>query len=392
MKFLEKMMAFAVSVTMCLTLCCNTFAYADSNISANNSITTEDVVFAETNLFPDLETNLVSTPEALGLTNENVRNIAIGEAFTIVDYVNGSVDEVSDILYFPVISNENIIALLTLMKYNGELSASIGRDFADELSSYLKTNKDNVALFAYNQDIMGINSDSEIHVIFDTYEDSLISSKDRSLANISYNEIAKEYNVISDSNIYESSVAIDTVSLSATTPTDKTRNSSRSYNFLINYPIVYQGNYGICWAATVAAMVIYEVDSITNLTATEVCDAIGHTYTGGNVYDVLSALNYYLPSNYLPNPSDVLSKDQIKAAINSDNPAYMSCYDINNSDNRHAVSLCGYSETSNTFQIRIMDSAYQCFKFSTYSSTNGYLFAFGNTQYKWDYTVNLFYN
>lgn len=390
----KKLAAIVVSTSMCLSFGFSNVASAESISDALvsiNAISDTDVAYAKTNLFPDLEMNLVNAPESLGFTNDDVKNLSVGESFTISNIFGNDVTEVNDIMYFPVIADDDIIAILTLVKYNNDLSASIGKDFADELSDYLKSNDKAVALFSYNQNIMGIDTSSNVEMIFDSHQ--VEYSANAFPTDFSYIEVANDDNVLSNSTIYDLATTVDTTSLINTTINTDSIQATQSYNFLINYPIVYQGNYGICWAATVAAMVIYEVDSITNLTATGVCDAMGHSYTGGSVSDIINALNYYLPSTYVPTYySYAMTKNQVKTIIDNDDPACMLSHDINNTNNGHATSLCGYSESGSTFQIRIMDSAYQCFKFSTYSSTNGYLFAFGNTQYKWDYTVRLLHN
>ena len=385
--FNKRAVASLLSATMCISFATFNMSIvanaedSSSTVSNDNTISTSDIMYAKTNLFPALEADLIYTPEALGFTSDNVQSISLGDAFTINTYDGGNFNDINDIMYFPIISDNNILALLTLTKYNGELSASIGKDFADELSDYLDDNDDTVALFSYEQDIFGIDSSSNVEVVFDSPDNN--ESRQPSMDNILYADVVTSSNVLSVETLYESTTDID---ISGIEPT-------RSYNYLIYYPIVYQGNYGICWAATVAAMVIYEVSYINNLTATQVCDAIGHGYNGGTKDDIIEALEYYLPSIYLPMYYPyVMSQYDIKTIINNDDPACMLCHDINNSNNRHAVSLCGYSEWDGGFQIRIMDSAYQCFKFSTYSSANGYLFPFGNTQYKWDYTVRLLYN
>ena len=56
----------------------------------------------------------------------------------------------------------------------------------------------------------------------------------------------------------------------------------------------------------------------------------------------------------------------------------------------HATVLCGYVSGYSSFSIRLMDPGYECFKLSTQSSS-GFTFPFGNTTYKWDKTVRLYY-
>lgn len=83
----------------------------------------------------------------------------------------------------------------------------------------------------------------------------------------------------------------------------------------------------------------------------------------------------------------LITLSEIEVTICNDHPACMLSYYVNNDQNRHATSLCGYYISGTVFEIRLMDSAYECYKFSTYSATNGFRFAFGNTQYQWDATI-----
>lgn len=352
------------------------------NNSDNDIITISDIAYAQENLFPALERNLVCSPDALGFSVSDVQSLSIGDSFTIANYENGEFKEVNDILYFPIITDSDILALLTLTKYNGELSATIGRDFSDELSSYIDECDEQIALFAYNRDIIGINKYSDIDIIYDY--PSLDTTKNNFFESIEYNEVANSTNVISSTDIYEITSVINIASLEPT--------RYYNYNYLSNYPIVYQAPYDICWAATAAAMVIYEVNSINSLTATQVCDALGHMYSFGSTNDLLNALNYYLPSIYAPTYfSYPMSQYDIKVIINNDDPAAMLCHDVNGIAPGHIVSLCGYGEWENGFEIRYMNSAYNCINFCT-ASSNGFIFPSGNINYRWDYTVRLLYN
>lgn len=355
-------------------------------LTKSNSITNSDIVKAKRTLLPDLISILLETPEALGISPNDVKDAVIGDDFSISQLSGSILSEVKDILYWPIISNNQIIALITLIKYNGELSASIGKDFSEELTNMIYENEGNLALFSNEQNIYCVNNESEVSEVFIASDLDATTFSTTILSEITYDSTCNNNNVISYDNILTSTENIADYLIS-----NETRATS-SYLYLTDYPIVYQGSLPICWAATVAAMVIYEVSSINNLTATQVCNAINHSYTGGSNADIINALNHYLPSIYVPTEySRAMTKSEIQVIINNNDPACMLSQDIN-STSRHATSLCGYRISGSSFQIRLMDSAYECFKFSTYSSTNGFRFAFGNTQYEWDSTIRLMYN
>lgn len=167
--------------------------------------------------------------------------------------------------------------------------------------------------------------------------------------------------------------------------------AATSYKYLTDFPIVFQGSLPICWAAASAAIIMFEKPSVGELYATTVCNKIGHSYTAGTDDDVITALNAYLPSIYAPSHYNrAMTINEIQVIINNIDPAYMHSFDVSGQNIDHATSLCGYAWYGSTFQIRLMDSAYECFKFSTYN--NGvFRFAFGNLQYQWSSTVRLLY-
>lgn len=168
-----------------------------------------------------------------------------------------------------------------------------------------------------------------------------------------------------------------------------------------NYPIVDQKidgvQYGLCWAATVASMCRFEKpSSCGSLTAKNVADYMQIGYNdGGTNSNAKKALKHYLGSPYSPTITGILSNDAIKTVINNVDPAYTQNkrktgfwpwnYDY------HAVALTGYSFTSNSSTIQIMDPAYEQFKTAT--KNNGtWSFAFGDTTFSWTKTVRLLYN
>lgn len=375
MKKIKRFILVIVSLVLVFAFCSNVTIFAVSR-ARDNVISQEDIIYARSTLLSDLMAILKSTPNELGFSEKDIKNVSVGEGFNVLKVVDNEIAEVKDIVYFPIISNGHIIALLTLMKDEGELFATIGKDFAPQLDAYL-SNEGDVVLVVVNKKLCGINRDSVCTLLFD-YSYDLSEQKEY----VNFDELAEFGNVISLNRFLISVGVVPIASVSAAIQS----------RYLTNYPIVAQGNLPICWAATVASMVIYEVSSISSLTATQVCNAIGHSYTGGDQNDVINALRHYLSSVYVPTYySRAMTKSEIKTIVNNNDPAYMSSHDLNSSS-RHATALCGYSENGSTFQIKLMDPAYACFKYSTYSLLHGFRFDFGSTQYKWDNTVRLLYN
>lgn len=350
------------------------------NAKSDNSISQEDIEMIFQTDAADMWYAFQDSPEALGFTPEEVQNAYIGSSFTIVNREGEAAEKVEDILHFPVISDGEIIALLTLIKFDGMISCSIGEDFAPELSEYLSNTPSDAALFSENGSIYAVSTDSKISGIFRNGE--TFSAMCRSTADhVSYEDINWEDNVVSAVGLTEETYRF---------PNAVSSRAASSYKYLTNFPIVFQGSLPICWAAATAAIIIFEMPEVGNLYATTVCDKIGHPYTGGTKDDVIKAMKAYFPSTHLPTAYNyAMSPNDVQVIINNIDPAYMTSFNVNGSG-RHGTALCGYAWYGSTFQIRLMDSAYECFKFFTY--TNGiYRFPFGNTQYQWDGTVRILY-
>lgn len=356
------------------------FSLGAMSVSAteDNTITQTDIEQALNSDVCNMWNAVLDTPEALGFTDEEVRDAYIGDSFQIIRYDDNEAENVDDIVYLPVISNQEIIALITLIKYDGTISCSIGKDFAPELSDYLNSSNSQVALFSESTSIYGITPSSEVTEVFESPENTARYARVNEPA-VSYSDIAYGNNVVSKEELMDETYVI---------PETLTR-AATSYKYL-NYPIVFQGNLPICWAATIASMVIFELpQQYPQLYATQVCDKIGHDYTGSTVADNIKALKAYLPNNvYVPTFYDeTMIPSEVQVIINNIDPALMGS---RSSVGAHATALCGYAWYGSTFQIRLMDPAYECFKFSTYSGGK-YKFAFGNTTMEWVDTIRLLY-
>lgn len=375
-KVFKKLLAAFTVVSVIVAVCNFSFVGAISD----DSITQQEIQEVFQTEAADMWHALQDSPKALGFTSEEVQNAYIGSSFTIVNREDGATEIVDDILYFPVISGGDIIALLTLIKFDGMISCSIGKDFAPELSEYLEGAESNSALFSENGSIYAISPASEISGIFHNEETSPAVRRSTS-DNVSYEDIEREDNVVSTAELTEETYHF---------PNAVSSRAASSYKYLTDFPIVFQGSLPICWAAATAAIIIFEMPEVGNLYATTVCDKIGHPYTGGTKDDVIKAMKAYFPSTHLPTAYNyAMSPNDVQVIINNVDPAYMTSFDVNG-EGRHGTALCGYAWYGSTFQIRLMDSAYECFKFSTY--TNGvYRFPFGNTQYEWDGTVRILY-
>jgi len=307
--------------------------------------------------------------------------LSIGSSFIFSSFdKNGNLYSNKQTLYFPVYCGDTIAAILSMSKYNNEICISIGKDFASGLDKVLAS-KNQVALFDDRHTLYAITNSNESIML--ATESSIKPTS--TITENTYSQIMPEDNIVTRERKAER-IQVMPVTLKAV-PTSK---------YLSNYQIVGQNinlkQYGICWAASIASMVRFEKPSIYGtITAKDVCDAIGHSYSGATWTDVMNAMNYYFTSPYLPTQLNyVLSSASIRTVINNNDPALMGNILVGGSGAHH-TALCGYISGYSSFSIRLMDPAYECFKVSTQSSS-GFTFPFGNDTYKWDKTVRLYYS
>ena len=58
----------------------------------------------------------------------------------------------------------------------------------------------------------------------------------------------------------------------------------------------------------------------------------------------------------------------------------------------HATALIGYQFTSSTTCIRVMDPAYECYKYCTLGTNGKWTYAFGSETFTWIQMIRLLYS
>ena len=341
--------------------------------ATSNTITSEDVENLMDSKLNELFVTLKTVPEDLGLTVNDVEDAYVGQSFSIANVTeNGDYEAAYNILYLPVISNNEVIAIASVHKDSDGFSCSIGKKFAEQLEIVIKSTNGNFALVADEMDIIAVDTANNTEFIVDYVNNDTVDT-------YIYEDVCDYNNIINAAYFYNKSY-----DLPVATPS-----MSRAYNYFTSYPIVYQGDYQICWAAVVASMVMYELPSqYPELFATHVCNKIGHSYTAGGVDDVTEALDAYLPNSYTISHIDrALTKNEVISEVDANDPAAVFLLP-NSGGIGHVVAMCGYRSTSTTFQIRYMDPYYQEFDFAYYENSS-FDFVIGNSSYYWRETVKI---
>lgn len=368
------------SIILAIAVIMSIPAYSANAVGYANTITEQDIENLMDGSLEDLMLSVKSFPEDIGLTYSDVSNAYLGAKFTIAELnEENEYDAVSNVAYLPLISNGDIIAIFTIIKNNGNFNCTVGKDFAEQLDYVMKSSNGRVALVSENMDIIAVDSSSTSRIVFDApSEDAVFSTKNRR----TYSEACVSNNTISETEMYAVEYELPSTTLPAT----------REYNFL-DYPIVFQGDYSICWAAVAASMIMYEMPSqYPELYATAVCNRIGHSYTMGTMDDVVDALEAYLPSIYAPRSIEVpLTKDQVKTVINNNDPACMFALPDHPMIAGHCTALCGYRIVGSTFEVRYMCPMLETIRLMTYDSNNGCQYQIGSFTFTWVYTTRLYY-
>lgn len=343
-----------------------------SATATSNTITSEDIESLMDTKLHELFITLKTVPEELGLTVSDVEDAYVGQSFSIANITaDGDCEAAYNILYLPIVSNNEIIAFASVHKDNEGYSCSIGKKFAKQLEEILKSTNCNVAIIANEMDIIAVDSEDNTEFVIDYVYD-------KEVENYNFEEVSNYNNVINVTSIYNKSYDLPVV----------TPPMTKAYNYFNSYPIVYQGNYNICWAAVAASMIMYEMPSqYPELYATAVCNKIGHDYDAGTIEDTRNALRAYLPSTYTPTIYyRSLTQNEIISEIDSNDPAAI--FLSRGSSMGHVVAMCGYRSTSTSFQVRYMDPNFAEFEFAYYEST-GFDFVYGGYSYSWIYTIKI---
>lgn len=133
-----------------------------------------------------------------------------------------------------------------------------------------------------------------------------------------------------------------------------------------------------------------------SVSVTDVCDMLGHSYTGEyfqNIPKHLTTLLCKYNDNYIPTSYErSFTQDEVCVIINNEDPAYMSSY-AQNGTGRHGTALCGYLIFPNgAFAIRIMNPGTGEFQLSDYGySSTDFRYTYNGTYFIWDDSVRLLY-
>lgn len=169
-----------------------------------------------------------------------------------------------------------------------------------------------------------------------------------------------------------------------------TSNSFSCFKTMKLYNAKGQGNYGMCWAASVATIVNYLKGS--NITAKQVCNKMGIGYNeGGTINDKQKALKKY-SINYNHINQSTISWSKVKSNVNNKKPIAISA-SANSGKNWHAVTIIGYQNYKVNDYIVIWNSGLNggnggsqvIYYYNKYTT-----FQYGGSLYTWVKTLSYY--
>lgn len=159
---------------------------------------------------------------------------------------------------------------------------------------------------------------------------------------------------------------------------------------MTNYPIVAQGNDPLCWAASVASILRFEVPgSFGSITARDVTNRVGHGILGASTQAVKNYMAQLMPSVYKPTYiGSTLSYSDIMVIINNVDPLYIAAWAQDGSG--HAVVVCGYNLYNTGFTVRLMNPGTARFESMSLNNASP-SFSYNGRPFYWQNCVRLLY-
>lgn len=323
------------------------------------------------------------TPDIFDIAVNSVYDLKLGTPYVIYSSANNG--EQDAIYYFPVIQNNQSIMVLSVIDCGEDYSACIEEGIASYLNDINYMNNDNYIFYTDNKNIYAESEDNLKVIDYKcTYEvtNAQIKNSER-FENLEFNKKVEEIteNYANDNKINsDSQPTMDIVGAQGFETNTNNIVKLKTTNCLVT-----QGNYNLCWAASVATVVRYRnYSNYSTLTAKQVADKVGIGYnTGANPDQTKNALEKYSIS-YTNASAGQISYAVYKTNIFSQYPVLIFAYP--SSGMGHTVTGIGYTTYGGINQITFYNPATNTTSSVEYK-TGGTTFTHNNTKHTWKYTV-----
>ncbi len=294
--------------------------------------------------------------------------------------------EKSNSVFYPVISNNNIAALIVAHKNEDVISFSCGAYYAESLNANMPIHEDFVLLLDEYGSIYSISKNNETTVVFENEMTIDIT--------LSFSEVSDYTVVVSDESLRENNGKL----VNWYNPSRLVREVK-----LADYPCFVQtGN--TCWANAIYSMANYKLGITPReqvFAAFQIANGYGPDSNGASTSEAYNTIVYlfnrYAPGQYSPVRTGAqLSSEQISKNINADLPVYIRGSRTDGGTTGHAVALMGYELDTNYLipgnvsGIYVMNSQAGAIEYNPYSPTNCYFYSSsGDIQYIWNDSITL---
>ena len=266
----------------------------------------------------------------LGFKYEEVHNLKLLPGMTAYEY-----DECdSKTYYFPVINNEESVAMLTVIDHENDIySAQFGKSLMSDTLNSLSTDYDNpIALVITNEAMYAIDKNNNFTTVDKYWAYDSKENKESKFSSTNY-----KVNVLYSDVKFDNGKVVE-ISENKLIKEKKYTNSYTNYlkgtkdlppNYALMTPFV--GNYptdeypgGVCWACAAASIVKYRLGTSINKTADEICGEIvdaGYTVTTDVLTDNMkTAMQGYLGSSMTK--TGVMSFSSLRSQIYGNKPIF----------------------------------------------------------------------
>lgn len=389
-KFTKRLMTSALTATMAISMIGGLNVSAiDCKGTATSTQNTDVVDILNDNGFRNCANAIINNSELMGIDGD-MYNAVIGESYSIATvHSDMSVESNNDNIFFPVISEDNIVGIISATKINGDYHFSASEGIADELNAKMAESTKFALVTDESGNVYTVETDGTIDVL--AVEDET-NVEDYAL---SFDDVDDYNNVISDTifstdgekltNWYSGSRAVTT-------------------NILSDYPCIKQSG-NTCWAYTILSMTRYKFGNTVSIGdvfgAFIVANGNPDTENGATLDEAYNTIDYLFTyifkddnENYSPvKTSSKISAQQIVNNITQDLPIYIrgKRTATDGSTVGHAVALVGYERDGSSLTgIYVMNAQDGAIAYNEYSNPNCY-FESGTGAYKylWNGTVTL---
>ncbi len=229
----------SVALVLLVLVCSVSFLAKSSEQMKNDATLNEtDISLAMQTSIPRMLWTMENHPDYLGF--EEPEGITLGQKFCVARIKNGALVCDDSVAHYPVCSNGNIIAVITLIKYQGEVITSIGTEFAPQLTSALDRMQ-NVVLLSTDGGIVAVGSNGELEIL-----SSLHTMTDTELLGSVSESIGTAFSrsegcSLSKTELYEKTVPAEEILKLYSSDIEKIRKNYYTTNASVPYDVLERG-------------------------------------------------------------------------------------------------------------------------------------------------------